>query len=298
MSVVSKYILIVILLQTLGYTCSGSFRSFYGLLAEPEPDDNGVMVSNYHGVQRKVYNPLVSASGGLLYYRELGDFIDTEKSKQYFINTADWLVENAVNKTDNLKRGEDYAVWEYDFPWKYYGWVDPPYASSLAQAESIYVLALAFDLTNNEKYILTAKKAMKAFFVDYEVGGLATTEAPDGSSIFLQILAKPGFTKTYVLNGHTQSLIFLWRYYDITNDSSARIIFDKGINYLSKNLWRYDTGTWSSYDLLDNLATPEYHKAEISQLDELYEITRRDVFKVYAEKFEKYLMVMPLNSLG
>jgi len=38
-------------------------------LAEPEPDENGVMISNYHGVQRKVYNPLISANGGLLYYR-------------------------------------------------------------------------------------------------------------------------------------------------------------------------------------------------------------------------------------
>jgi len=99
-------------------------------------------------------------------------------------------------------------------------------------------LALAFDLTNDEKYLLTANKAMKAFFVDYNAGGMVTVETPDGSSIFLQILAKPEFVKTYVLNGHTQSLIFLWRYLEITNDSNAKVIFDKGINYLMKNLWR------------------------------------------------------------
>ena len=75
---------------------------------------------------------------------------------------------------------------------------------------------------------------MKAFFVDYDDGGLATVETPDGSSIFLQILAKPGFIKTYVLNGDTQSLIFLWRYYEMTNDSNAKVIFDKGINYLRR----------------------------------------------------------------
>ena len=46
---------------------------------------------------------------------------------------------------------------------------------------------------------------MKAFFVDYDSGGLTTVEAHDGSSIFMQILAKPGFVKTYVLNGHTQA---------------------------------------------------------------------------------------------
>ena len=289
-----KYFHIVIFLLALILAGSGNFSSFFFLLAEPEPDENGVMISNYHGVQRKVYNPLISANGGLLYYRDLENHIDTEKSKEYFINTADWLIKNSINKTDGLINREEYTVWEYDFPWRFYGWIEPPYYSALAQAESIYVLALAFDLTNDEKYLVTANKAMKAFFVDYSAGGMVTVETPDGSSIFLQILAKPEFAKTYVLNGHTQSLIFLWRYSEIANDSNANLIFDKGINYLKKNLWRYDTGSWSSYDLLENQAPAEYHKAQISQLEELYDITGENTFKVYADRFEKYLKQMPL----
>ena len=157
-------------------------------------------------------------------------------------------------------------------------------------------MALAFDLTNDEKYLFTANKAMKAFFVDYDFGGLATAETHDGSSIFLHILVKRGSDKTYVLNGHTQALIFLWHYYEMTNDSSAKVIFDKGINYLRENLWRYDTGTWSSYDLLENPATLEYHKAEISQLEELYDITGDNVFKAYADKFEEAMKPMPLDE--
>ncbi len=285
--------LMVIFLQVLVLAGSGNSSSFFGLQAEPEPDENGVMISNYHGVQRKVYNPLISANGGLLYYRDFENFVNTGKSERYFTNTANWLVENSINKTD--VGGEDYAVWEYDFPWRFYGWVEPPYYSALAQAESIYVLALAFDLTNDEKYLLTANRAMKAFFVDFDAGGLATVETHDGSSIFLQILAKPGFVKTYVLNGHTQSLIFLWRYFELTNETNAKVIFDKGIKYLKDNLWRYDTGTWSSYDLVENLATLEYHNAEISQLKSLYDITGENAFKVYADKFENYLKLMPLE---
>lgn len=76
-----------------------------------------------------------------------------------------------INKTDGLKHGEEYIIWEYDFPQRFYGWIEPPYYSALAQAESIYVLALAFDLTNDEKYLLVANMAMKAFFVDYDAGG-------------------------------------------------------------------------------------------------------------------------------
>ena len=58
----------------------------------------------------------------------------------------------------------------------------------------------------------------------------------------------------------------------------------------------YDTGSWSSYDLLENLATAEYHKAQISQLEELYDITGENVFEVYADRFQKYLKLMPLDE--
>lgn len=51
-------------------------------------------------------------------------------------------------------------------------------------------------------------------------------------------------------------------------------------------LWRYD--------LLENQAPAEYHKAQISQLEELYDITGENAYKVYADRFEKYLKQMPL----
>ena len=37
---------------------------------EIKPDENGVLTVDYHGVQRKVYNPLTVASGALKYYSE------------------------------------------------------------------------------------------------------------------------------------------------------------------------------------------------------------------------------------
>ena len=43
-----------------------------------------------------------------------------------------------------------------------------------------------------------------------------------------------------------------------------------------------------------NQAPAEYHKAQISQLEELYDITGENAFKAYADRFEKYLKQMPL----
>jgi heparosan-N-sulfate-glucuronate 5-epimerase len=247
-----------------------------------EADENGVLTVDYHGVLGKVYNPLTIASGALKYYSDYVKERDKEQSINKFISSADWLVNNAKDKGV-------YSLWEYEYPWMFYGWVSPPYSSALAQAKGLQVLTLAYELTGNEKYLDVAKKTIRSFLVDYEEGGFVTQESIGNNSLFLHLLAKPGFPKTYVLNGHTNSLLSLWSYYEKTNDPIAKTIFDKGINYLKGNLVKYDTGNWSYYDLMENWAMTNYHKGQIQQFKMLYQITREPILKDYADRFEKYL---------
>lgn len=249
-------------------------------------DDKGVIMYNYNGVQRKVYNPLFVANGGMKYYSEYENHGD-KQSKQYFLNTAEWLVNNAKGKD-----GGKYSLWEYTFPWGFYGWISPPYSSGLAQAVGLNVLVLAHNLTGNEKYLDEANKALHSFLIDYDKGGVISYEQ-DGigdsdSSAFIHLLAKPGFKKIYVLNGHTHSLLLLWDYYQKTQDPIVKTIFDKGITWLRDNLWKYDTGSWSTYDQMENLASTDYHTAHITHLKSLYEITGESTLKEYSERFEKY----------
>ena len=253
-----------------------------------QADENGVLTVDYHGVQRKVYNPLTVASGGLSYYADYVKGIDKEQSKNKFISSADWLVKNAINK------GE-YSLWEYEYPWRFYGWISPPYSSALAQAKGLQVLTLAYELTGNEKYLDVAKKIIRSFLVDYDEGGFVTYEGIGNNSLFLHILAKPGFQKTYVLNGHTQSLLSIWSYYEKTKDPIAKTIFDKGINYLKENLVKYDNGDWSYYDLMENWTMRNYQKGQIQQLKVLYEISKEPILKDYADRFEKYLKYSSLE---
>jgi hypothetical protein len=255
---------------------------------EIESDENGVLIVDYHGVQRKVYNPLTVASGGLMYYADYLKDKDKEQSKDKFISSADWLVKSANNK------GE-YSLWEYEYPWKFYGWISPPYSSALAQAKGLQVLTLVYELTGNEKYLDAAKKIIRSFFVDYDEGGFVTYEGIGNNSLFLHILAKPGFQKTYVLNGHTQSLLSIWSYYEKTKDPLAKTIFDKGINYLKENLVKYDTGYWSNYDLMENWTMRDYQKGQIQQLKALYQISHEPILQNYAEIFEKYLKYSSLE---
>jgi heparosan-N-sulfate-glucuronate 5-epimerase len=157
------------------------------------PDENGVVMCDYGGSLGVVYNPKVAAQAGLKYYDQ---FLSTgdPQVKKHFFNTTDWLMAHATDRGN-------YSVWEYSFAWRSYGGVCPPYASALAQAEGVNVLTRAHNMTGDDRYVVEAKKAFGAFMVDYEDGGVASDEGRD--SLFLQLLAKPGFQKTYVLNGHS-----------------------------------------------------------------------------------------------
>jgi hypothetical protein len=140
--------------------------------AEPVPNDNGVIMFNYRGLKHSVYNPLILASWGLSYFTEYENTGDNQ-SKEYFINTANWLADNAKDKEEQEEPGGGqgggrYSIWEYDFTWPWYGGITPPYYSAYTQAVGIVVLAHAYDLTNNETYIDKAHKAFQALLVDYD----------------------------------------------------------------------------------------------------------------------------------
>jgi heparosan-N-sulfate-glucuronate 5-epimerase len=270
------------------------------------PDNKGIMIYDYGSKIGKVYNPLIIAQGGENYYYKYMNDSSDEKSKEYFLNTANWLVKYAEEKENNTTH---YSVWLYHFPWPFYQQLTPPYSSALAQSAGIKILIFAHNLTGDKKYLDAAYKAFGSFLVNYDKGGVITREEnkeansgeinSDDNSIFLQEIAKPGYLKTYILNGHIFSLINLWNYYEYTHDVNAAIVFNKGVKYLKDNLWKYDTGKWSYYDQVGDPATIDYQKIHIEQLDKLYGITGEPLLKSYSDKFALYLdNITALNNKG
>ena len=128
---------IVVTAIIIGSLCSieNNFRGTPTALAQPVPDGKGVIMFKYKETKRTVYNPLILASWGISYftkYESTGD----NKSKEYFINTANWLAANAKDK-----QGGKYSIWEYDFTWPWYYGVTPPYYSAYEQAVGVFFLA-------------------------------------------------------------------------------------------------------------------------------------------------------------
>jgi heparosan-N-sulfate-glucuronate 5-epimerase len=95
-----------------------------------------------------------------------------------------------------------------------------------------------------------------------------------------------------VLNG---AMFGLWGYYDVgrdLGDAEAGARFETLADVLAENLWRYDTGFWSRYELyphlISNVATPAYHALHIKQLQVLDELAPRPQFGLMAKRFEEY----------
>ena len=246
--------------------------------AQLVPDDRGVMMYNYGAKTGIVYNPVVVGLEGSRYYHDYQATGNLE-SRAKFVNTADWLVEHAVDKGN-------YSLWEYSFDWPHYEGFISPYSSALGQARGVDLLIKAYDETGDKTYLQAARKAFGAFMVEYEDGGVVSTEGED--SIFLQILAKPGAPKTYVLNSHTKSLLLIKEYHDYTHDYRAMLVFGKGMNWLTENVARYDAGDWSYYDLLGTKASKSYHNGQTKQIAQLYEATGELVLKDYHARFKGY----------
>jgi hypothetical protein len=92
------------------------------------------------------------------------------------------------------------------------------------------------------------------------------------------------------LNGHINGLLGLYDYWRITKNDKAKKLFDKGIKTVTDNIAKYDAGYWSYYDLqYPYVADYFYHKAvHIPQLKILYQITGKEIFRVYAGKWNNY----------
>jgi hypothetical protein len=86
-----------------------------------------------------------------------------------------------------------------------------------------------------------------------------------------------------------------WGIYDyalLTEEERAFHLFKQATETLAANLFRFDTGYWSLYELsptwLPMLASPFYHRLHIAQLQIMYKLTGEPRFIEFARHWEQY----------
>lgn len=149
-------------------------------------------------------------------------------------------------------RRSGFKTWEYYFE---FGGGRPPWISGMAQATAIQAFARASQLLNAPSYLAHARAAFGAFRKPPPAG--VRTTGPFGGTHYLQYSFAPGL---FIINAFLQSLIGLYDYSEITDDPTARRLFDDGEPEAREELVANDVGDWSTYSYRGAESTREYHE--------------------------------------
>ncbi len=98
-------------------------------------------------------------------------------------------------------------------------------------------------MAGNLTYEEISDRLTDVFFVEVERGDLAYN-MKDGS--WYEEYAHPSSKlRPYVLNGFMYSLIELHKAYKLKGDERLKVLFDRGIKALKKEIGKFDTGSWT-----------------------------------------------------
>jgi hypothetical protein len=195
-----------------------------------------------------------------------------------FLHVSDWILEHG-------EESEESFLFPFAFPYVSVSThFFPPWISALGQGRILSVLARAYELSGNERYLAVARKAMKPFEIAASEGGVQS-RYPDGGIGFEEY---PGKEPNIVLNGFITALVGLYDLGETGKAPRASKLFLEGVQSLENNLHRYDLDYWSRYDLTSYIASGNYHLYHIMQLWALYEMTGCVTFKRYSSKWQGY----------
>lgn len=244
-------------------------------------DERGIPLLNYHGSVGLQYNPIAIAQFGLGNYNRFRSTND-QMSRDKFILAADWLVENLELNDFGI------SVWNHHFDWEYRDTLKSPWYSALSQGQGISCLLRAHQLTNEERYLDAAEKALGSFLVGMEKGGVVYRDEEGYLWLEEAIVSPP----THILNGFLWAIWGFYDYYIYSKEPKAKDLFDQGVKTLVHYLHSYDTGFWSLYEhggkKMMVLASPFYHNLHIVQLRIMGMLTGQEIFITYSDKWKAY----------
>lgn len=193
-----------------------------------------------------------------------------------------------IDEEENLKKFKVALDWTIQKQEKNGGWITfdekegNNVYSAMAQGEGISLLLRGYVEFRDEQYLNKAKEAIEFLMKPIENGGTTFYEK---DAIYL----KEYLNEPVVLNGWIFSIWGIYDYlkFDKENDK-VKSFYEKTVNTLSKQLHCFDNGYWSKYDIEKRIASPFYHDLHIEQLKVMFDITGKEEFQEYANKFEKY----------
>lgn len=175
---------------------------------------------------------------------------------------------------------------QYNFPLPIYN-LKAPWFSAMANGLALQVLIKAHEITLDSKYLIAAKSLLNAFFIEIEDGSVTYKDSVD-QWWYEEYVSHDQYSKiSRVLNGMIFTVLGIYDYYKYTNDPNAKLLFDKGVNSIKKEIPKYNLNGYSYYDLLGNPSN-NYHQIHVNLTKQLYDLTGESIFNDYHELWKNY----------
>lgn len=192
--------------------------------------------------------------------------IDETKSKVFFKNSLDWLI-------NNVSYVEGKAHFLYKFDWSYNGYpngkLSKPWWSGLTDSYAIILFLRGYDIFGNEEYLQLAENLYHSVLNDFAKYG-SLTEL-NGLPWIEEYVDPSNITRknnmSYVLNGMIYSSYSILAYEKYKkNDIYSSKLF-KSIEY---NLPKFiEKDGWFKYDLIGNNTNIKYYLVTKTLLDRM-----------------------------
>ena len=151
----------------------------------------------------------------------------------------------------------------------------------MAQGEAISLLLRAYIETENDVYVSAVKKARDFLVLPFEKGGPAEYV---GSNLYLYECPKDPL----ILNGWIFSIWGLMDYCKFFEDEKSQELLNRTLLTLEKSLPLFDLPYWSMYEDGKRICSPFYHKLHVAQLKVMYDLTGKEIYKYYAERWASF----------
>ena len=239
-------------------------------------DKKGIPLINFYATNKVVYNPttvILYALANLQLYLFEKNFMALNR----FNLMIKWIISNGRYTKNGF-------ILPLNFDHPFYklkrGWI-----SAMTQGLAVSCLVRQYILTKDIFFLKLAYETSRPLITDIKKGGCLWKEGED-----LWLEEVPAFPPPHILNGFIYGLLGLYDLYVIQKTSILEAYISKLIITLKRNIYKYDTGYWSKYQLNPSiLATLSYHKLHIKQLFLLYQLSDIKLFKKYAIKFTLYM---------
>ncbi len=246
----------------------------------------GYLNGKYIGYQITPHNVNGEARSCFYKYMSLKNK-DPKMAKEYLYRglfLTDYLISQSEEESVNLNGTNiTYIIWRYNFDFPVYN-LSKGWAGSLCQAGCMKTLYLAYATTGDKRYLNLSKKALNAFKVPVEKGGLLKIRYKNNISYYWY----PEYASDnppYVLNGFITSVMWIGEYSKNTNNSDGIYLYNEGIKSLKAFIPDYDYNHWSYYDAKGHLCNTHYQHLQRLQMLWLYNLTGDDLFLKYYHKW-------------